>query len=63
MIVEVKETTYKGFKIELVESKGRKIVLGNDAYLFPNFEEARVAVDAFYREVIPKYHGKRMKRV
>ena len=24
MIVEVKETTYKGFKIELVENKGWK---------------------------------------
>lgn len=63
MIVEVKETTYKGFKIELVENKGWKIILGDDAYLFPNFEEARVAVDVFYRDVIPKNHGKRMKRV
>lgn len=63
MIVEVKETTYKGFKIELVDGKGWKIVLGNGAYLFPNFQEAQTAVDVFYRDVIPKYHGKRMKRV
>lgn len=63
MIVEVKESTYKGFKMELVESKGWKIVLGDDAYLFPNFQEAQSAVDEFYRDIIPKYHGKRMKRI
>lgn len=63
MIVEVKETTYKGFKIELVGNKGWKIVLGDDAYLFPHFQAAQSAVDAFYRDVIPEYHGKRMKRV
>ena len=62
MIIEVKETTYKGFKIELVENSGWKIVLGDDAYLFPRLQAAQSAVDDFYREVIPKYKGKRMKR-
>jgi len=63
MIIEVKETTYKGFDIRLVENKGWKIVLGDEAYLFPHFQAAQSAVDEFYREVIPKHKGKRMKRV
>lgn len=62
MIIEVKETTYKSFKFEHVENRGWKIVLGDDAYLFPNFVAAQSAVDEFYREVIPKNQGKRMKR-
>lgn len=39
MIVEVKETTYKGFKIELVENKGWKIILGDEAYLSPTSKQ------------------------
>lgn len=62
MIIEVKETTYKGFKIEHVESGGWKITLGDEAYLFPHFQAAQSAVDEFYRDVIPKNQGKRMKR-
>lgn len=63
MIIEVRETTYKGFKIEVVEDKGWKIVLGDEAYLFPHFQAAQSAVDEFYRDVIPKNHGKRMKQI
>lgn len=63
MIIEVKETIYKGFKIELVENKGWKIDLGDEAYLFPHFQAAQSAVDEFYCDVILKHNGKRMKRV
>lgn len=63
MIIEVKETIYKGFKIELVENKGWKIALGGEAYLFPHFQAAQSAVDEFYRDIIPKNQGKRMRRV
>lgn len=60
MIIEVKETTYRGFKLEHVKNKGWKIVLGEEEYLFPYFQEAQSAVDEFYRVVIPKHNGKRM---
>ena len=63
MIIEVTETTYRGFKFELVKDKGWKIVLGDEAYLFPNFQAAQSAIDDFYRDVIPKNQGKKMKRV
>lgn len=62
MIIEVKETTYRGFKVEHVENSGWKIVLGDESYLFPHYVAAQSAVDEFYREVIPKNHGKKMKR-
>ena len=62
MIVEVKETTYKGFKLELVKGNGWKIILGDEAYLFPTFQDAQSAVDDFFRDVIPKNQGKKMKR-
>lgn len=61
MIIEVKETTYRGFKLEHVENKGWKIVLGEEEYLFPHFQAAQSAIDEFYRDVIPKNQGKRLK--
>lgn len=63
MIVEVTETTYRGFKFELVKGNGWKIVLGDEAYLFPHFQAAKFAVDEFYRDVIPKNQGKKLKHI
>lgn len=63
MVIEIMETTYKGFKIELVKNKGWKIVLNDIEYLFPHFQSAQSAIDEFHREVIPRYQGKQMKRI
>lgn len=41
MVIEIMETTYKGFKIELVKIKGWKIVLNDIEYLFPHFQSAK----------------------
>lgn len=61
MIVEIKETDYKGFHLEHIENKGWQIVLHDVRILFPTFQDAQCAVDAFYREAVPKFRGKKVK--
>ena len=62
MIIEIKETTYKGFMLQHVENKGWQIVLNDDVrILFPTFQDAQCAVEAFYKEAVPKFRGKHRK--
>lgn len=61
MIVEITETDYRGFHFEYVKSKGWQIVLHDVRILFPTFQDAQCAVDAFYREAVPKFRGKKVK--
>lgn len=62
MIIEVKETTYMGFLLQHVENKGWQIVLNDDVrILFPAFQDAQCAVEAFYKDAVPKFRGKRRK--
>lgn len=61
MIVEITETNYKGFHLEHIENKGWQIVLQDVRILFPTFQDAQCAVDAFYKEAVPKFNGKRRK--
>ena len=62
MIIEIKETVYKGFLFQHVEKKGWKIVLNDDVkILFPTFQDAQCAVNAFYNEAVPQNKGKRIK--
>ena len=62
MIVEITETTYKGFKIELVKDTGWKIVLDGEEIMFRYFQDAQIAVDDFYRAILPKHKGKVLKK-
>lgn len=62
MIIEVKETVYMGFLLQHVEKKGWQIVLNNDTkILFPTFQDAKCAVNAFYNDAVPQFKGKRIK--
>lgn len=54
MIIEVTETTYKGFHLQLVKGKGWKIVLDGEEIMFPNLNAAEAAIDEFYNTIIQK---------
>lgn len=43
---------YRGFQCCWVEGKGWKIVLGMEEYLFPNFQEAKVAIDRIHEYAV-----------
>ena len=45
MIIEITETTYNGVLLQYVDRKGWKFSFGDQEYLFPNFQEAKKAVD------------------
>lgn len=62
MIIEINEITFYGFLIQHVDDKGWQIVLNEDTrILFPTLQDAQAAVNAFYKDVVPKHRGKRMK--
>ena len=62
MIIEIKEYNYKGFTLHHVTDKGGKIVLDGEEILFPHAQAAELAIDEFYRDVIKKHKGKKLKR-
>lgn len=62
MIIEITECDYRGFHIVHVDNEGWKIVLGDEEYLFPHYQAAQSAVDAFYRDVIPAHKGKKIRK-
>ena len=62
MIIEIKETTFMGFLLQHVENKGWQIVLNEDVrILFPTFQDAQAAVNVFYKDVVPKHRGKKIR--
>lgn len=62
MIIEVKEVNYRGFLIRHVKNKGWKIVLRNDVqFIFPTYQDAQCAVNAFYNDAVPKNKGRKIK--
>lgn len=62
MVIEVKEYNYKGFHLELVKDKGWKIVLNDVEIIFPHAQAAEMAIDEFYRDVIKKHKGVKLKK-
>lgn len=61
MIIEIKEYPYKGFVLRYVEGKGWKIVLDGAEILFPHAQAAESAINEFYRDVIKKHKGEKLK--
>ena len=53
MIIEVKETNYKGILIEKAEDKGWKCNLGGQVYQFPTFVDAQATVDEIFQNIKP----------
>jgi hypothetical protein len=60
MLVEITETHYKGFLLQLVKDQGWKIVLGDEEYLFPHRQAAEACIDDFIANVIKIHNGKKL---
>lgn len=61
-IIVVNEHEYRGIKCRHVEKFGWKIVLGDEEYLFPNWQEAKLAVDRMHENIIKEYGGLKLKK-
>lgn len=61
MIIEVKEYSYRGFRLELAKDKGWKIALDGVEILFPHAQAAEMAIDEFYFDVIKAHKGEKLK--
>ena len=64
MIIEVKESVYKGILLEHVKDKGWKCNLGGTEYLFPNYVAAQAAIDEIFADIKPivtKRKGEKIK--
>lgn len=47
----ITEQTYRGILCTWVENKGWKITLGIEEYLFPNFQDAKHAIDQIHKSL------------
>lgn len=56
-----REQVYRGIQCCWVKDKGWKIVLGIEEYLFPNFQEAKWAIDRIHEDVTKNYGGVKLK--
>lgn len=57
----ITEQEYRGIMCKYVKDKGWKIVLGMSEYLFPNFQEAKWAIDRIHEDCVTKYGGVKLK--
>ena len=57
MIIEVRETIYKGFQINHADGDGWEIILNSEKIWFPYLTAAQGAVDEFLVAVVPKHNG------
>lgn len=55
MVIEIRETVYKGFRINHAEEDGWEIILDGEKVWFPHLTAAQSAVDEFYGQVVPKH--------
>lgn len=65
MIIEVKETNYKGILIEKLDCQGWKCNLGGQEYQFPTYVDATATIDEIFRDIKPvitKNTGKKYKK-
>lgn len=60
-ILVVNEHEYRGILCKHVEKFGWKIVLGDEEYLFPNFQEAKFAIDSIHKNIVKEYGGLKLK--
>lgn len=54
----VTEQNYRGFQMKHVKDKGWKIVLGDEEYLFPTFQDATFAADKVHSNLIKMQKGR-----
>lgn len=61
----ITEQNYRGFEMKHVANKGWKIVFGDtfleEEYLFPNFQEAKHAIDRIHEDIVKVYGGVKLK--
>lgn len=51
-VIVITEQVYRGIQCKYVQDKGWKIVLGMEEYLYPNFQEAKVAIDRIHEYAV-----------
>lgn len=57
----ITEQDYRGIMCKYVENKGWKIILGMEEYLFPNFQEAKFAIDRIHDACVKQFGGTKLK--
>ena len=62
MIIEVKETNYKGILVQRIDDRGWMCNLGGQEYLFPTYVAAQSAIDEIFRAVKPIINKNRGKK-
>ena len=62
-IIHITEQVYRGIKCSLAKDSGWKITLGDEEYLFPNFQDAQIAIDRSHEAFVRTYGAKKLKIV
>jgi len=57
----ITEQDYRGIKCTWVKDEGWKITLGIEEYLFPNFQDAKFAIDRIHEACVKTYGAKKLK--
>lgn len=57
----ITEQDYRGIMCKHVKDEGWKIVLGMEEYLFPNFQEAKFAIDQIHEACVKQFGGVKLK--
>lgn len=57
----IREQVYRGILCTWVESGGWKITLGMEEYVFPNFQEAKYAIDRIHESLEKDFWGVKLK--
>lgn len=60
-IIHITEQVYRGIQCCLVKDKGWKIVLGDEEYLFPNWQEVKYTIDRIHQDYANWYGGEKLK--
>lgn len=57
----ITEQDYRGIMCKHVKDEGWKIVLGMEEYLFPNFQEAKFAIDQIHAACVKQFGAVKLK--
>lgn len=58
---KIMDQVYRGIQCKQVENQGWKIVIGEEEYLFPNFQQAKLAIDRIHQDCVNWYGGTKIK--
>ena len=61
-VIKITEQVYRGILCKHVEGNGWKLVIGVEEYLFPNWQEAKFAVDRIHADCGSWYGGEKLKK-